>query len=227
MKNRKQLYLAKAKAASIIVKANVRRVTEKEYETAASKTGLTATQVENVWKTFTETCGTFIDGRVSSQDYIGKGQCFGVPSVKAQFGRRDVEPEEAAEILLYYMNTHYTTSRDVANKYQVSVNQIYEWIRELSVSGTLLGQMILNPRKYGKSNVKDIIWLTKHPKTQRKTIVALTDSERLNYERVAQVLQIYLKDLSNLEIEIFLRTAAMEDEELRSKRFPKKEEVKE
>jgi len=226
VKNREQLFAAKTFAASYIVKANVKRVTKEEYKAAADKTGLTAAQVKNVWKTFTETCGSFIDGRVSSQEYIGKGQCFGVPTVKSEYNRREVEPEEAAEILLYYMNTRYTTSRDVANKYKISVNQIYEWIRELNVRGTLMGQMVLNPKKYGKAEVKDVIWMKKHPTTTRKTIAALSNNEKLSYVRVSQVLQDYLTDLSNLDIELFLKSALEEDEDLRSKRY-QKEEVKE
>ena len=219
--NRKQLFAAKARATAIIVDSNVKSVSEKDFTNTAKATGLKAAQVKKAWMQFTESGGTYIDGRVSTKEYIGKEQ-FCNPSVKGQYGRREVSPDEAAEILLYYMSTHYTTSRDVANKYKVSVQQIYEWIHELNVSGTLLGQMILNPRKYAKPEVKDVIWLTKHPKTTRKTVRNLSSTEKMNYVRVSQVLRKYLTALAELDVEVFLKTAVMEDEELRSKRYPKK-----
>lgn len=224
--NKNQIYDAKALAASIVVGKNPAHVTVKELGDAAKATGLKTSQVKNLWRTFTETCGTYIDGRVSSKDYIGKGQVFGTPSVKSEYGYRDVTVDEAAEILLYYMNTHFVNSREVANKYKVSVKQIYDWIRELNVSGTLMGTMVLNPKKYGKPEVKDVIWMTKHPYTTRKGIRTLSQSERLNYTRVADVLKTYLTRLTNLDIEVFLKSALADDEEMRSKKYPKKEEKK-
>ena len=110
---------------------------------------------------------------------------------------RDVSSAEAAKIILEYMQSNCTvTSRDLSVKYSISVVQFYNWIRELNVSGTLLGKRVLNPSKYAKLNVLDAIWIKRNPKTQRKSITRLTSLELAALKRVSDVLEKYLMGLT-------------------------------
>lgn len=103
--------------------------------------------------------------------------------------------KEAAGIILEYMKKRELTSRDIAIKHNITVKQFYSWIKELNVSGKLLGKKILNPLKYHKCEVKDVIWLKKVPTSQRKGIRKLNILEYSFYKRTGNVLETYLKKI--------------------------------
>lgn len=190
--NTKELLEKKEAMCLEIVQMGLKKVTSVDVDDAGSRHDLKPAQARRVWKNFTQTGGK-LDKRFK------KGST--VPTIKMKqshsgyYYSREVKAPEAAKIILDYMHSNLT-SREISVKYKVSVKQFYEWISELNVSGTILGVKVLNPQKYAKLSVLDAIWLKRKPKTTRKSIARLSNSERVALVRVGQILEKYLTALA-------------------------------
>lgn len=182
------LYLRKVEACMILAAMNKKKITSQDIRVAAKLTATHYRSIESAWRTFQESGGKYIDYRVTTN----KGSIKMTPTLKSEYKARNVSLEEAGDIILEYMRDSKINSRKLCNNHQISVPQFYSWIRELNVSGTLLGKRILDPKKYAKLIIKDVIWFAKRPNTSRKSILALSAPEVAAYKRVATVLQEYL-----------------------------------
>lgn len=189
---RKNYYSEKVLVVEKLVSLNKKKITNEEIRKVATECNLPMNSAKSAWETFQQTSGKYIDKRCrqsSSGKTIKAVSNYATPTkAKANIGFN-----EAGEIILEYMNDTKLNSRSLCTKHGISVQQFYSWIKELDVSGTLLGKMVLNPKKYGKVCVVDAIWYAKRPNTKRASIIELTSFEKLALSRVAQVLENYLK----------------------------------
>ena len=185
---KKNIYLKKMQGCMKLASLNKKKITDEDILVVSRQYEISKTSLANGWRTFQESGGQYIDYRVKT----GNG-----PKIKAvsRFTpciiARDVTPEEAGSIIIEYMTTDIN-SRALSAKYNVALYQFYNWIRELNVSGTLLGKRVLEPKKYAKLIIKDVIWFKKNPNTTRQSIKNLTVTEKAAYQRVAEVLLNYL-----------------------------------
>ena len=189
----KNWYKEKIQGCVILAEKTDKKITLPVIKKTADTVKMPAHILVNAWKTFQETGGSYVDKRVSTL----KGTIKMKPTVKVANIKKNkkINAKKAAEIILEYMTSNKLNSRELCNKYNISLAQFYGWINELSVSGTLMGHMILDVTEYAKLPVVDVIWYNKYPNTQRKSIKYLTTLQRKQYSRVATVLLKYLPDV--------------------------------
>ena len=187
--NKKNPFITKKEEAVLtIVALNKKKVDLDTIKLIAKEANLKASTLKRAWDNFVQTGGRTVDRRFKT----GSGTIKMKPSVVCNnHKRKDVSTSEAGTIIKYYM-TNKISSRELCNKYNISVGQFYSWLKELRVSGTLLGRKIFDTKKYAKPEVKDVIWYYREPKTERKSITRLSIMEKANYRRVAEVLLAYL-----------------------------------
>lgn len=190
-KVKKDIYLKKMQGCMILAAMNKKKITDEDIKVTSRQFEIPKRSLENGWKTFQESGGKYVDYRVKSGRNVNTTQ-FGKPKTKpCSIFNENITAKEAADILVEYMTTSIT-SRELSVKYEVALSQFYGWIRELDTSGTLMGVRVLDPKKYAKLVIKDVIWMKKNPETNRKSIQNLTVTERAAYARVAEVLLNYL-----------------------------------
>lgn len=193
----KTVYLRKMQGCVKLANMNKKRITDSDILAVSTQVECSSKGLKRAWQVFQETGGKYIDYRVKT----GNGARFEAkPTIKGNHTVKNVTPEEAGSIIIEYMTTDIN-SRALSVKYGVALNQIYEWIHELNVSGTILGKKVLNPKKYAKLNVKDVIWMHKKPNTKRASIKELTVTEKAAYKRVARVLLEYLPQVKENKVE--------------------------
>lgn len=190
----KKYFDQKVKGCEYLVNLNAKKINKTHIVAAAKLVGLRTDVMENAWNNFVQTGGKYVDkssktGSGAKMMPIKRKDTYQVTK------ERVVMPKEAAEIILEYMRNRDINSTKLSNDNNITIRQFYKWINELNVSGTILGTTILNHKKYAKVNVLDAIWLYKRPETTRKSIKALTATERLAYQRVGDVLVHYLSAL--------------------------------
>lgn len=104
---------------------------------------------------------------------------------------KNIDAHTAATAILDYMNSNLT-SREICNKYDMSVKQFYGYIRELNISGKLMGHKVLGYNEYAKNDVLAAIrWRKSNGKSSSKRLPNKKVELGL-VVRVAQVLQYYL-----------------------------------
>lgn len=188
VKSKESLFNRKLKACMFLSNMDKKKINSQDIRVAAKVTNTSPKSIKSAWRTFQESGGKYIDYRITTN----KGSIKMKPTVLSEYPTRNVSFKEAGSIIVEYMTNSDINSRELCNNHKISVTQFYAWIRELNVSGTLLGKRVLDPKKYAKLIVKDVIWLTKRPNTQRKSILALNACELAAYKRVATVLLKYL-----------------------------------
>lgn len=189
----KKYFDQKVKGCEYLVNLKAKKINKTHIVAAAKLVGLSTDVMEKAWNNFVQTGGKSVDKASTNSK---NAALILTPTVRLTVTKkRVVTSKEAGKILLRYMKERNVKSRELCNEYKITMDQFYEWINELNVSGTLLGTTILNHKKYAKVNVLDAIWLYKRPKTIRKSIKALTATEKLAYQRVGDVLVHYLSAL--------------------------------
>lgn len=178
----------KMKACIEMAELKKKKISDSDIESYAKKYHLETLQLERAWKNFQETGGKSVDRRIRSMKYIGQPQFAKtqIPQKKA-----DIDMKSAGDILLEYITTDIKFTA-LCKKYGVSPAQISDWIHELNVKGTFYGQTVLNPKKYAKIEVKEVIWLNKYPNTKKESISKLSEGEKAAHKRVAQILIDYI-----------------------------------
>jgi len=193
----------KVDACIYLVGLKKKHVYQKDIQAAADKFALSYGTAERAWKNFTESGGRVVDRRDLYHHSIHRTLKGNEPvsqylkeKAKPRYGRvtrfREVSFDEAKAIISEYMATGIN-SRELSTKYNISINQFYDWLRELEVKGTLLGNKILDTQKYAKVSVVDAVWLKKKPKSKRYSIAKLSYTEKEALSRVGDILEIYLK----------------------------------
>lgn len=187
-------YTARCKAVDTLQGLGKEHITTKDFANVAKELKVPYGAVKLGWETFSESAGTMVDRRCTAD---GKGIKLTLkPSVVATAHfNKNTTISEACAIIYEYMATDIN-SRELCNKHNISIAQFYGWIHDLNVSGRIVAsdgnKLILNWNKYGKVEVKDVIWLRKKPETSRKSILCLSQLELTAYNRVADVLEMYL-----------------------------------
>lgn len=187
MKNSNNTTTNKILGCTKLVNMQKKKINKEDIQKVANEIGVSFNVMENAWNNFQQSGGKLVDRRSTT----GSGTIKMTPTVVCKNRSRGVSPETAGDILREYM-TGVLSSRQICNKHNISVHQLYNWIQELNVHGTLLGKKVLDPKKYAKIEVKDVIYFRKNPETTRKSIASLTEAERLAYRRVADILMMYL-----------------------------------
>jgi len=177
-------------AVKHLVSLKKKKIVDSDLKAAAEKFEVSFATLKRSWDNFQQTGGRCLDRRVSSNN--GHSYYFKPTVVRICKKNKAIDAHTAGNIIREYMNNNEDCVTSLANKHNISVVQFYSWIHELNVSGTLLGVTVLDPKKYAKIEVKDVIWLYKHPNATRKSIQSLTDWEKLAYTRVADILLQYL-----------------------------------
>ena len=187
----KTYYNEKLVGVSLLIKYKGKNaVKDAQIEAAAKQAGLPAKSLKKAWVVFQETGGSYVDKRYKEHSNNTVFKC--TPTVKATCKfNPSIDTYTAGNIIKEYMSSDLN-SREIANKYNISLNQFYSWIHELTISGKLLGRTVLKPSKYDKLPVIDVIWLRKKPHSTRKSIKRLSTLKRQCYQRVADVLEAYL-----------------------------------
>lgn len=188
---KKDLYATKMQGCMKLASMNKKKITSEDIKVVSRQYGLPQKTLENGWKTFQESGGKFIDYRVKTGKYAGKKQFAKPKTVPHATYNESITAADAGSIIIEYMTTSIK-STELSAKHQISISQFYGWIRELNTSGTLMGKKVLDPKKYAKLKITDVIYFRKHPKTNRKTITSLSATEKYCYRRVAEVLLNYL-----------------------------------
>lgn len=186
----------KVNACIYLIGLRKKHVSANDIKVAANKFQLAYDTTERAWKNFTETGGKVVDRNdlyhATKVTFLINNLANAKSKFKRSTKRRVVSFDEAKAIISEYMTTNIN-SRELSVKHNISINQFYEWLRELEVKGTLLGVKILDTQKYAKVSVVDAVWLKKKPKSQRYSIRTLSYTEKEALRRVGDVLQIYLK----------------------------------
>lgn len=182
-------YTAKRRAVIMLAEMNIKKITNKEIRLVAKKYKLKSSILRRAWTTFQETGGKTFDRRVKTHFGTIKMTPTHLYYTKINYS---ITPSQAGSMILQYMHDPKISSREICYVNKVSVLQFYGWLHELEVKGTLMGRRVLDPQKYAKLNIKDVIWLKRNPNTKRKSINNLTTLERVQYRRVATVLEKYL-----------------------------------
>lgn len=186
----------KVNACIYLIGLRKKHVSANDIKVAANKFQLAYDTTERAWKNFTETGGKVVDRNdlyhATKVTFLINNLANAKSKFKRSTKRRVVSFDEAKAIISEYMTTNIN-SRELSVKHDISINQFYEWLRELEVKGTLLGVKILDTQKYAKVSVVDAVWLKKKPKSQRYSIRTLSYTEKEALRRVGDVLQIYLK----------------------------------
>lgn len=191
--DKKEVLVRKFQGCVCLSNLDKKKITRCDIAVMANKVGLSYDVFNHAWENFVQTGGRLVDRRVTN-DLKNKNTLTTrpVPSHKGcSVKNNTITPERAGAIIKEYMKGD-ETSRQLSKKYNVSVNQFYDWIHELNVSGSILGKKILDTNKYAKLEVKDVIWKYKKPQTKRKSIASLSLGEMSAYNRVANVLLKYL-----------------------------------
>lgn len=188
---KKDLYTHKMQACMELAEMNKKKITDEDIKVVSRQHGLPQASLRNGWKTFQESGGKFIDYRVKTGKYVGNSQFAKPKTTACKSYRDDVTAAEAGSIIIEYMTTDIK-STELSAKHQISTSQFYSWIRELNTSGTLMGKRVLDPKKYAKLKITDVIYFRKNPDTNRKSITSLSATEKYCYKRVAEVLLNYL-----------------------------------
>ena len=178
----------KMKACIEMAELKKKKILKDDIKKYSKKYHLDELQLERAWKNFQETGGKSVDRRIRTMKYIGAEQ-FATKKISQKKAVIDIKT--AGDILLEYITTTIKFT-EICEKYSIAPSQLSDWIHELNVRGTFLGQTVLNPKKYAKIEVKDVIWYNKYPNTKKQSISKLTEGEKAAHKRVAQILIDYI-----------------------------------
>lgn len=194
MKQGKKIQNRKFKACIALAELDKKKISRKDLSKQAARHGLKIYSMKTAWDNFQETGGRSVDRRIESR---GKANTmrFTAKIQRLNAYNNSITVKMAGDIIRSYMSTKIRAMQICLDN-KMCPNQLYDWIHELSTSGTLMGIKVLDPKKYAKLNVLDVIRLRKYPKSRAKNIVALSDGERAQYDRVADILELYLPSMS-------------------------------
>lgn len=196
-------YKEKFQLCENLVSTGKKRITSADIKEEAAKLNISYQTAQRAWKNFVQSGGTLIDrrgtscwGTIATRDIRGLISSGKLRRQKYPTKQTPKTAKEAGDIIIEYMTTKIRTC-ELLTKYGVTRDQFYNWIREIEVSGTLLGVKIIDTKKYAKLKILDAIRLHKYPYTKKKSIVNMTESEVMAYLRLADVLLLYLPRTKN------------------------------
>lgn len=204
MTNTKRLK-QKTLAVNELASSTSKKITNLMIKNTAKKYGLTKDSLKTAFTNFMNF------GKVDLR-YAGKRRKsklnFVSPTKLPYYPWKKITSKEAGNLLHEYIFSWGDTAKEFSRKYQLNLMQLYSWIKELTISGKLLGRKVLDPRKYMKIDVKNVIVLEKyskkaycktmskldnvHRKGWRKAVAKMSKEEILIHRRVAVVLDKYL-----------------------------------
>jgi hypothetical protein len=171
-----------------IVDLNAKKVTPQILKTEATRQGITYEVMRRAWMNFTQ-FGK-VDRRGTGRLKASERAALKIYNEKHFSGlktRKNVLPIEACSIIRDYTFTSIKAI-NLFKKHGVTPKQFYGWLKELEVTGEVLGKEIFDVTKYLKPNVKKVIEYSKYPWRFEKTdnlVIA-------QYKRILTVLKEYL-----------------------------------
>jgi hypothetical protein len=170
--------------------SGVKKITPKMIATEAVKQGLSFGQMDRAWKNYVQfdrvdlrTKDTSKAMTQEQKDQMKKYNGLYFEGLKVQ----QLTDEQASNILKEYIFTGIKAVK-ILDKYKMDKNQFYNIIKELNVSGKVGEKQVLNPAKYSKTNLKEVIRYSKKPHLFKNK----SKLELAKLERVRTVLAKYL-----------------------------------
>jgi DNA-binding transcriptional regulator YhcF (GntR family) len=173
-----------------LVDLKVKKVTPIMIRTEAKSLGLTFETLNRAWTNFvqfgvvdlrTKDGRKFLNHKQKQQVNTNNKKYF--KGLKVQ----SLTQQQKANMVREYTFTNIKAV-DLFRKYSMSPTQFYEIIRKLNVAGTVDGKGILNPKKYAKLDIKEVIRYSKKPHLFRKSDLL----HKKHLQRVIDILDKYL-----------------------------------
>jgi hypothetical protein len=171
-----------------LVDLKVKKVTPAMIRTEAKSLGLSFQVLNKAWNNFVEFEVVDLrtkDGKSAKinstvQQLYNKNYFKGLK-------RQNLTVQQSCNVLREYIFTGIKAV-DLLKKYSLDKDQFYGLVHELNVSGSILGKRVLDPKKYAKTNVKEVIRFVKKPHLFKTTGLL----HRAHLQRVVTVLDKYL-----------------------------------
>lgn len=170
--------------------ADVKKITPKMIRNEAENQGISYHVMKRAWENYMKfgnpelrykSKGVFTPLKQAQQ--ISVWQLKNRPN----FPVKELTTEEAGKLLKSYIFSG-KQAFEVLKKNKISKNQFYDLIKELNVSGTVLGRKVLDPKQYAKVDVKQVIKFHKKPHLFHNMSLL----EIGIFQRILAVLQNYL-----------------------------------
>jgi hypothetical protein len=171
-----------------IVNLNAKKVTPQILKAEATNQGITYEVMRRAWLNFVQF--GVIDRRGTGRLKPSKKLAMKTYNAKYFSGakaRKNVLPIEACGIIRDYAFTDIKAI-NLFKKHGVTKDQFYNWLKELEVTGEVLGKTIFDVTKYLKPRVKKVIEYSKYP-------WRFNDADPIvvaQYRRILTVLKEYL-----------------------------------
>lgn len=171
-----------------IVNLNAKKVTPQILKTEAANQGITYEVMRRAWLNFVQfgkvdRRGT---GRLKPSEKLALKE-YNSKYFSGLKARKNVIPFEACSIIKDYAFSSIKAV-NLFKKHGITPKQFYNWLKELEVTGEVLGRTIFDVTKYLKPDVKSVIEYAKYPWRFEKTdplVIA-------QYKRILTVLKEYL-----------------------------------
>ena len=171
-----------------IVEMNAKKVTPQILKSEATRQGISHEIMRRAWLNFVQ-FGT-VDRRGTGRISQEKRDELKLSNAKYFSGlrvKKNVTSFEACAIIREYAFTDIKAV-NLFKKHRVNKDQFYTWLKELEVTGEVIGKTIFDVTKYLKPEVKKVIEYSKYPWRFEKAdpiVVA-------QYKRIITVLKEYL-----------------------------------
>jgi hypothetical protein len=171
-----------------IVDLNAKKVTPRILKAEATKQGIKYEVMRRAWFNFVQF--GIIDRRGTGR--LKPSQKLALKERNAKYFsgakvRKNVTPMEACAVIRDYAFTEIKAV-NLFKKHGVTKDQFYSWLKELEVTGEVLGKTIFDVTKYLKPDVKKVIEYSKYPWRFEKTEPVVI----AQYKRILTVLKEYL-----------------------------------
>jgi isopropylmalate/homocitrate/citramalate synthase len=169
-----------------LAEKDVAKITPSLLKIEAEKYEVSYRVAKAAWKNFVE-FGT-ADLREKTGVFAGKKQT-NTKTLKTLPKRvnKNLDEKNAKEMLIKYFNG--TKAIYLMKKYKTTPRQFYNLVRELNVSGSVMGSSVLDPKQYAKINVKDVARLSRCPNYEDNLDIVKV----AQLKRVRTVLRKWLK----------------------------------
>ena len=170
-------------------------ISNKDYNNCSKEFNLTVAQIKtayNNWKHFGKvdlrtTYAARLNKKVVSKFNSISENAKTKNDMRHRIKFKSYTSKEAGSILNEYTFKYKGKTVDFLLENEISEHQFYSWIKELTVSGTLLGRKIIDYKDRRKVDVLTVIRYTRYPKNSN--IKNLTVAERSELNRIQYLLQ--------------------------------------
>lgn len=170
-------------------------ISNKDYNNCSKEFNLSVSQIKkayNNWKHFGQvdlrtTYAARLNKKATSKCDKFSENAKTKHMLKGRIKFKSYTSKEAGSILNEYVFKYKGKTVDFFLENEISEKQFYSWIKELTISGTLLGRKIIDYKDRRKVDALTVIRYTRYPKNSN--IKNLTVAERSELKRIQYLLQ--------------------------------------